>query len=234
MSPTTRRLSMGFLLLCAAGFARLGIWQLSRLHTRRALNAVTRAARSAPPVSLAGPALERSDTLGEHRVEATGWYDAAHEIVLRGAVLQGVPGVRLVTPLRLGHDGPAVLVERGFVPSPDAVSVDTRGLEEPGKVSVRGIALPVPSAGGEPMAHGGRTTWRRLDLPALRNEVPYVLLPIYILQTPDSALPRFPRRLEPSGIDDGPHLNYAIQWFLFAALAAGFAFLVVGRTRPLS
>lgn len=221
---------MGLLLLCALGFARLGVWQLSRLHERRAHNAVMLAARAAPSVALTGAALERSDTLAERRVEATGRYDAAHEIVLRGAVLQGVPGVRLVTPLRLGTAGPAVLVERGFVPSPDALSVDTAGLEDGGDVTVRGIALVVPSEAGEPMRHDGRTTWRRLDLPALRKEMPYTLLPIYILQTPDSALPRFPRRPEPPAIDDGPHLSYAIQWFLFAALAAGFAFLVVGRT----
>lgn len=228
----TRRLTMGLLLLCAVGFARLGLWQLSRLHQRRALNVATLAARSAAPVTLAGPALERSDTLAEYRVEATGRYDAAHEIVLRGAVLQGVPGVRLVTPLRLGGQGPAVLVERGFVPAPDAVSVDTAGLEEGGEVTVRGIAQAVPAEGGQPMERGGRTTWRRLDLPSLRKEMPYTLLPIYILQTPDSALPRFPRRVDPPAIDDGPHLNYAIQWFLFATLATAFAFLVVGRTRP--
>jgi len=29
-------------------------------------------------------------------------------------------------------------------------------------------------------------------------------------------------------VDEGPHLGYAIQWFLFAGLAAGFALLVVG------
>jgi cytochrome oxidase assembly protein ShyY1 len=40
----------------------------------------------------------------------------------------------------------------------------------------------------------------------------------------------FPRRLEPPPVDEGPHLSYAIQWFLFAGLAAAFAVLVVGRT----
>jgi cytochrome oxidase assembly protein ShyY1 len=30
-------------------------------------------------------------------------------------------------------------------------------------------------------------------------------------------------------VDEGPHLSYAIQWFLFAGLAAAFAVLVVGR-----
>jgi surfeit locus 1 family protein len=78
--------------------------------------------------------------------------------------------------------------------------------------------------------HAGRTTWRRLDAGELRQRLPYAILPIYILQTPDSSLPRFPRRLEAPVVDDGPHLGYAIQWFLFAGLAAAFAVLVVGRT----
>jgi surfeit locus 1 family protein len=95
---------------------------------------------------------------------------------------------------------------------------------------VRGLALPIGVAPGEPVEHGGQTTWRRLELAALRRRLPYPLLPILILQTPDSSLPSFPRRLEPPEIDEGPHLSYAIQWFLFAGLAAGFAILIVGRT----
>lgn len=221
---------MGLLLLAAAGFARLGVWQLGRLRERRAANLVTAAARSAPPVTLT-PALPGIDTLGAHRVVSRGRYDHGREIIVRGAVVQGVPGVRLVTPLLLDPAGPAVLVDRGFLPAPDAVTVDTRGSEEPGDIEVRGLALPVPAGVGEPLQRGGRLTWRRLDLDALRARLPYRVLPIYIKQAPDSALPRFPRRLEPPPIDEGPHLMYALQWFLFAGLAGAFAVLVVGRER---
>ena len=42
-------------------------------------------------------------------------------------------------------------------------------------------------------------------------------------------LPRLPRRLTPAPLDDGPHLNYAVQWFLFAVLAVVFAVVVVAR-----
>ena len=221
---------MAVLLLAAAGFARLGVWQLSRLRERRAANAIILAARSAPPTAL-GTNSAGLDTLAEHRVVARGRYDHAREILIRDDALDGIPGVRVVTPLRLDADGPAVLVERGFLPAPDAVTADPRGLEEPGEVTVRGIALPVPSGGGEPIEHRGRTTWRRLDRSALRARLPYEVLPIYIEQEPDSALPPFPRRRAPAPIDDGPHLSYAIQWFLFAGLAAGFGVLVVGRGR---
>jgi surfeit locus 1 family protein len=190
----------------------------------------TAAARQAPPVTLAS-GTARPEALAERRVVAEGRYDQAREIIVRGEALLGAPGVVVITPLLLGPEGPAVLVERGFLPAPDAVTVSLDGLEEPGPVTVRGIALPVPSGGGEPIEHAGRTTWRRLDLPALRARLPYEVLPIYVKQSPDSALPRFPRRLAPAPIDEGPHLSYAIQWFLFAGMAAAFAVLVVARER---
>ncbi|HEX6615113.1 MAG TPA: SURF1 family protein [Gemmatimonadales bacterium] len=230
MSSTRRRAVMVLMLLAAAGFARLGIWQLDRLHQRRAANVVTRAARAAPPITLTAADTD-PDRLAEHRVVAQGHYDLGSDIVLRGAVLEGAPGVLVVTPLLLADSGPAVLVTRGFLPAPDAVTVDLDGLQESGRVTVRGIAKPLPSGGGEPLAHGGRTTWRRLDLAALRTRLPYDLLPVYVEQTPDSSLPPFPRRLAPAPIDEGPHLSYAIQWFLFATLAAGFGVLVVNRER---
>jgi surfeit locus 1 family protein len=228
MSPTARRLLIVVMLLVAAGFARLGVWQLDRLHQRRAANAATMAGRRAPAVTLTA-ATQHPESLGQRRVVARGHYDQGRDVVLRGNVLEGTPGVLIVTPLLLGDRGPAVLVERGFVPSPDAVTVDLEGLQEPGELVVRGVALPVPSAGGAPIEHGGRTTWRRLDLTALRERLPYDVLPVYIQQSPDSALPSFPRRLSPAPIDEGPHLSYAIQWFLFAGMVLGFAVLVVGR-----
>jgi surfeit locus 1 family protein len=122
-----------------------------------------------------------------------------------------------------------VLVNRGFVPSPDAVTVASDSLREPGVMAVDGIALPVSSASGAPLQHGGRTTWARLDLESLRSRLPYPLYPLYVRQVPDSTLPRFPRRLEPPALDDGPHLSYAIQWFSFSLIALIFAGVIARR-----
>jgi surfeit locus 1 family protein len=205
--------------------------QLERLHQRRAANRTTESARMAPPVVVDGQA-SGLDSLLQHRVIVRGRYDHQREIVVRGDVLQGVPGVRLYTPLLLRPRGPAILVDRGFLPTPDAVTVDLRGAAEPGEVEVRGIALPVPRGPGQRIEHGGRVTWRRLDLGALRPRLPYEVLPVMVQQTPDSSLSRFPRRLDPPPLDDGPHLAYAVQWFLFAALAAVFAFFFGGRAIP--
>jgi len=220
---------MALCLAAAAGFARLGVWQLHRLDERRAANRVTLAARAAPTVDLAGGGAVSADSLEERRVTARGQYDHAHDLVLRGGAHQGVPGVYLATPLRLAGSDTAVLVERGFVPAPDAVTADAGTFAEPGEVVVTGLARRLGPGGGNPMLREGRTTWARLDPDALHDSLPYPILSISIRQTPDPSLPSFPRRLEPLPIDDGSHLNYAIQWFLFATLALAFAFLVIGR-----
>ncbi len=222
---------MGVCLVAAAGFVRLGIWQLHRLRERRATNRVVLAAREAPVVTLTGSVLGSADSLVERRVLARGRYDDTHDVVLRGAALQGVPGVIVATPLRLDGSDTAVLVERGFVPAPDAVTIDATALAERGKVQVTGLAERLDSGGGKPLDRRGQTTWARLDAVALRNTLPYPILSISIRQLPDSSLPSFPRRLDPPPIDEGPHLSYALQWFFFATLAVVFAFLVIGR-RP--
>jgi surfeit locus 1 family protein len=125
----------------------------------------------------------------------------------------------------------AVLVNRGFIPAPDAVTADTAGLDEAGPRVVRGIAVAIGTGGGQPIDRRGQITWARLDRKALSEQLPYPILPYSVLQSPDSSLPSLPRRLSPAPLDDGPHLNYAVQWFLFAALAVVFAVVVVARHR---
>lgn len=220
---------MAVCLIAAAGFVRLGFWQLHRLDERRAANRTLLAARAAPVVPLAGPALAAATRLVDRRISAAGRYDHAHDIVLRGGAYQGVPGVYIVTPLQLSGSDTAVMVERGFVPAPDAVTADPGTFAEPGEVQVTGLARPLESGGGKPLTRDRRTTWARLDLAALRDSLPYPILTISIRQTPDPSLPSFPRRLDPPEVDEGPHMSYALQWFFFATLAVAFAFLVIGR-----
>jgi surfeit locus 1 family protein len=229
MSPRTRSLLFfAGCLVAAAGFTRLGVWQLSRLGERRALNATALAARALPPIVLDDPvdaARLTGASANNRRVRVTGRYDHAAEIVIRGQSEAGVPGVRIVTPFRPLRGDTAVLVHRGFVTSGDARRVDLDSLHEDGVVTVTGIAFDAPATGvaGEPREEGGQLTWRRLDLGALRQRLPYPLQSYTILQLPDSALPKLPRRDDPPVLDDGPHLSYAIQWFSFALTA-----LVVG------
>jgi surfeit locus 1 family protein len=230
MRLPSRLLVLGLFGAVALVCARLGVWQVHRLRERRAANASALAARSRPPISIreSGAA---STGLTNHRVVASGRYDDDHVIIIRGRVYQGVPGVEIVSPLVLGAGRGAVLVNRGFVPTPDAFTIAPDSLREPGTVRVEGIALPIGSGKGAPLARGQETTWAALDLEALDSRLPYPISPIYIRQSPDSTLPRFPRRLDPPVLDDGSHLSYAIQWFSFSLMAIVFGIVIAKQQR---
>ena len=218
----TRRSRLAFLgcaLLAGLICARLGFWQLSRLRERRASNARILASRELPPIDLGQGA---PDSVAITRmVRAGGSYDFSTEFVIRRQSLEGVPAVRVVTPLRPATGDTAVLVIRGIVPSPDANRVELENLREPGFQQIEGTALAITTepGGGEPLQTNGGTTWARLDLAAIRKALPYPVRGIAILQSPDSLLPSFPRRIEPAPLDDGPNLSYAVQWFGFAVIA---------------
>ena len=213
-------------LAAAAVCVRLGIWQLDRLEQRRARNAVLRSAQALPPLVLDSAALARVAAeparYVNRRVRVEGAYDPSGEVVLRGRTHEGSPGVHLVTPLRVPGTAVAVLVNRGWVPSPDAATVDAGRFAEPGARVVEGVLREVPATGdgGAPVrpASGGPPTFRRLDLAALRAHLPYPVLPLYVEQLPTPGGPPLPRRVPPAALDEGPHLGYAIQWFSFAAI----------------
>ena len=201
-------------LVVAIGCVRLGLWQLDRLRQRQDRNSAIRAARARPPLDVTGALAP--DTARDRRLHAHGVFDYAHEQVWRARTYEGLPGVALITPLRLA-DGAAVLVDRGWALSPDAYHVDQRAYREADTADVLGLGMLAPRARGD------------VDPTKLRDSIPYSLLPFVIQQLPESALrtptgqpPDRPtaavRRWPPPELSNGPHLSYAIQWFSFAAI----------------
>lgn len=210
--------------------AMLGIWQLSRLEERRRSNALAVAGRSLPVLELDSTVDEPTD-LNQRRVRVRGSYDHSQEIVLRGHLLQGAPGIHLVTPLRLSDstDNAAILILRGFVPSADAASINQPIDRPTGEVTVEGIAISVPVGddGGAPnVRQDGTTTWRRLDLNTLRERLTYPVLEYYILAT-GSGSGSWPQPVSPPPLDEGPHLSYAIQWLGISLAILGFGLVFI-------
>jgi len=62
------------------------------------------------------------------------------------------------------------------------------------------------------------------------------MLPAYIQQAPDPTWTSLPRRTQPElDLSEGPHLGYAFQWFIFAAiLGIGYPFFINRREKELS
>lgn len=226
-------------LLSAALCSGLGVWQTRRLIERRAANERALAGRELPEVALNetrmdGNGREGASGLDQRRVMATGTWDHAHTFVLRARSDRDAPGVHIVTPLRLDGREEAVLVNRGFVPADDATN-PVLAWDQPERGSVRGFAflIPVVPDSGTPHTQAGRTTWRRLDLATVKARLPYPVLDVYVHLTErevraDSASPwPIPARLRP--LDDGPHLNYLVQWFMLAGASLAFGLLFVLR-----
>ena len=231
-----------FILLLAALFVRLGFWQLDRLEQRRARNAAVAQATALPPLTLDAATIRaiEADPAGfvNRRVSVRGVYLPEGEVILRGRVHGGRPGVHVVTPLTIDGTREAVLVNRGWLPSPDAATVDAGPFVEPGPRAVEGILQEIPKTedGGAPSRSGdGTLTFRRLDRHALRARVARPLLPLYVQQLPgpDSLTAGPPHRVALPPLSEGNHLSYAVQWFSFATIAVvGLAILVFrGRRR---
>ena len=215
--------------LAAILFVRLGLWQLARLHEKVRRNASIAAQQRESSVQFAS--LPR-DTAAAHyrRTVVTGVFDYAGELVLSNRTHQGAPGVELVTPLRLPGSDTAVLVDRGWVYSPDGASVDRSRWRERDSATVTAyVQQYAPDAGITPSAKDPRIV-RRLSWREVSARIPYPLAPYYLVQTGDTASSRPVRREMPT-LDEGPHRSYAIQWFFFAATALVGALAVIWRER---
>ncbi|HEX5438891.1 MAG TPA: SURF1 family protein [Gemmatimonadaceae bacterium] len=203
----------------AAVFARLGVWQLHRLTERRARNAEVAARTRIAPVSLAELPADTARDLYRH-VRVTGVYDYPRQFAVIDRTLNGSPGVDIFTPLRIPGSSRAVLVNRGWVYSPDASSVDLARWRERDTVTINGFVEEFrPIKGLAEMRDPQQ--WRELDAARVARTIPYPVEPYYVVVLPDSG-PQDPAsiaRLSPPPLNEGPHKSYAIQWFSFAAIA---------------
>lgn len=227
--PPARWLFLSISIATALVCVRLGFWQLARLAGRRALNAVAAAALLEPPTILPGADAPQA---GGH-VRATGAFDLGHQFVLRGRAHDGAPGVELATPMRLAGADTALIVVRGFVPSDNATSIDLAPLAEGGIRTIAGVAFALASApdSGAPMIREGATTWGHLDLAAIRRQLPYPVSALGVWQEKESGMTGLPIRLGAPALSEGPHLNYALQWFAFAIIFGGGGVFYTFRTR---
>ncbi len=216
--------------LAALVCLRLGFWQLDRLAQRRAFNAQFLAMQAAEPLLLTASTAASSDLIAmEYRAaEVSGEYDYARQVVLLNRYHEGENGYHLLTPLLLAPDGPAILVDRGWIPAagneqPD----DWRQYDETQPVTLRGIlrlGQTEPEIGGindPPLAEGEtwRERWYLVNLERIGQQLPYPLLPVFLQPDPDPARTTPPYPYQPDfEISEGPHMGYALQWFTFAAL----------------
>lgn len=222
------------LLVLALGVAciSLGFWQLDRLAQRRLDNEVHGARYTADPTSL-HVALTATgddiDSLAYRRVSATGEYRPDEEFLVRSQVRQGQAGFDVITPLETA-DG-VILIDRGWVPL-EFDSVPVAAAPPPiGTTTVVGMVRLSATRGalGANDDTGQRpTVVSRVDVGLLGRYVDGHTVPFYLVLVGPGQATELPVPADaPDFTDEGPHLNYAIQWFSFAAIGAiGYGLLI--------
>ena len=207
----------------------LGFWQLRRLDERQDLNS-TQAERSAaavvaPEALAAEIAAAGGVEAVEYRVvEVTGHYRPDDEVAVRNRTLNGAPGVWLLTPLS-PTEGPALVVNRGWVPQSTAdVTARPPAPTPEGEVTARGwvrVSEQRSGLGVADPATGRLASLARPDIDRYGAQLDYPVLPYYLQlhsQTPPPG--DYPVMVALPAPGDGPHLAYAVQWFIFSTIAA--------------
>ncbi|MFM9367114.1 SURF1 family protein [Streptomyces sp. Da 82-17] len=203
----------------------LGFWQLHRHEHRVAQNALIAGNLAADPTPVEdltspGHTVPRKDYW--RQVSATGTFDTEHEVVVRRRTnADDKVGFHVLTPLEL-RDGKVLLVNRGWVPAAaDEKTFPKVPAPPAGEVTVVGRLMADETTSGSGIKDLKGLPPRQTMLIDSKEQAKALgaqVLGGYVeLATPE------PKNGSPELIGSpdhdsiGPHMAYAVQWWLFAA-----------------
>lgn len=172
----------------------LGLWQLDRLRQKEA--AIARYASNLSLPATAYPVANAADgdylfrTVSANCLRVVSWQTVA------GKTAGGVMGWRHIARCATGAEGPGIIVDMGVSARPDAAVSWSGGL-------VRGVATTEPD---------NHSLFARM-----MGRAPALQIMIVSAQAAPGLVPSAPP--DPRAVPNN-HLAYAVQWFLFAGIAA--------------
>ena len=220
-APLARRVVVAAATVAAVVlFVTAGNWQRDRMHAKEAARAALDAAAALPAVPL--PQARDWGDWRYRRVTLTGDWRGGAQVLIDNRVRQGRAGFHVVAPLAL-EDGRVVLVDRGWIAAAAGAARVPEVAAPEGPATVAGrIALPSTryvELGG---AGNAGNVWQNLDPARIAAQTGLPLLPVVVEQDAAGAPADGLVRAWPApdtGVDT--HRVYMMQWYAFAALAAG-------------
>ena len=208
----------------------LAFWQLRRLDQRREFNSAVRTNANQPIASfddVATATTEPSD-IEWRRIRVSGTYVADHQFLVVNRSQNGGTGRNVVDALQL-NDGSLLLVNRGFAPE----ATDPQPVP-PGPVDIVGrLRVSEKRATGQTADESTDqlTEIRRIDIGVLSAQFDATVLPMYVEQLESNPAddPSVQPIVAPT-LDEGPHLSYTIQWFIFSICVIAGWVLAVRRS----
>ncbi|MBA2948432.1 SURF1 family cytochrome oxidase biogenesis protein [Streptomyces himalayensis] len=215
---------------------QLGFWQLHRHEHRVAQNKLISDALSAQPVpveQLTSPGHTVPHSELYRTVTATGTYDTAHEVVVRRRTnSDDEVGFHVLTPFVL-KDGRMLLVNRGWIPANGPQTAFPK-IPAPvkGEVTVTGRLMADETTAESGIKNVQGLPDRQIMLINSEQVAKSLgggqVLGGYVAQVSPEPKGDSPELIsEPDHSSIGPHMAYAIQWWLFAAgVPVGWVVLV--------
>jgi len=222
-------------LLLVALFIRLGVWQWQRALQRQ--HEWQEFARGTAELVALGTRAPEAVPLYQ-RVSVSGRLDGAHQFLLDNRSYRGVAGYEVLTPL-IRSGAAVLLVDRGWLPfSGSRARLPEITLAAPAEATLRGRIGELPRAG---LASGrvgpdAGAAWPKLTSFPSAAQLGAALgaaLPERILLLDAGSPNGYLRDWQPPGMPPLRHYSYAIQWWIFAALALiVWALMSVRRQTP--
>ncbi|HEY8507392.1 MAG TPA: SURF1 family protein [Steroidobacteraceae bacterium] len=219
--------------LLGALFIRLGVWQWNKAESSARAVAEYEERARLPPLTVGERLVDPART-NAVPITARGRYEPQHQIFLDNRQNDGVPGVHVLTPLKIEPGETRLLVNRGWIPWPSGRRDTLPEVPVPdGIVVVKGIA-EVPSTKPFFLMPEAREfadrLWPRVDLERFAQLIQHPVQPVVLLQNQDDAQDGLVRRWPPPEDKTLMHRGYAYQWFgMAAALAIFFGGAILRR-----
>jgi cytochrome oxidase assembly protein ShyY1 len=212
----------------------LGQWQWRRHEEKAARAQRIETHYSATPVSLSSaiprPGVRLAPAKEWTLVTVTGRYAARQLMLVRNRPNNGVFGYEVVVPLELA-DGASLLIDRGWIPNGRSATEASRvPATPPGQVTVTGWLRPGEPSRERAMPRGQLAS---INLAEARAQAVTPQYGAYLIRRSETGARgqqvQGPQPLERPDTGLGPHLAYALQWWLAAPV--GFALVFVGARR---
>ncbi len=212
-------------------FVSLGLWQSGK-GDRLQAELAQRAARHQLGALRLGAALVDAQQLRDAPITVTGEFEPQQQVFLDNRQNNGLPGMHVLTPLRIDGSSTRILVNRGWVGWPHGRGVLPVVATPTGRVSLTGLAF-VPSTKQfllmPDRPEATEKLWSRLDMTRFTRLIKQPLQPVVLLQTSVDATDGLVRRWDPPEDRVAMHRGYAFQWFGMALALVVFFLLASWR-----
>ncbi len=228
----SRWIPFGAAVLAAALFIRLGLWQRHKAELSAAAAAEYQERARLPPRAIVDQPVDPART-NAAPITARGRYEPQFQFFLDNRQNDGVPGVQVLTSLKIEPGEMRILVNRGWIRWPHGRGVLPEVRVPEGTVVVTGIA-EAPST--KPfflmpeIPDSADRLWPRVDLQRFARLIQHPVQPVVLLQNQSDARDDLVRQWPPPPDKTMMHRGYEYQWFgMAAALGLFWGYGVIRR-----